>query len=214
MTELSVQDKISGPEQGLLPLDGSYAASLLRRQAMSVQSIPPIIVYKDIAGFPGYRVGDDGSVWSLWKPSFGGWKIGTDWKLLRGGVDKDGYRKLILCFLGQRRCARINILVLEAFRGPRPAGMVAAHRNGDKLDNSLENLRWDTQAGNCADKKVHGTHQAGEKHGMHKLVSSQVSEIRRKRLVGQSLPSLAQEFGITKSAVSSICRRRTWKHIA
>ena len=25
------------------------------------------VEYRDVPGWPGYRVGDDGSVWSLWK---------------------------------------------------------------------------------------------------------------------------------------------------
>jgi len=49
------------------------------------------VEYRDIPGFPGYRAGDDGSVWSLWKKVFGGyrsprWVIGDEWKRLKPGV--------------------------------------------------------------------------------------------------------------------------------
>ena len=34
------------------------------KPAMHDQSITTPVVYKDIPGFPGYRAGDDGSIWS------------------------------------------------------------------------------------------------------------------------------------------------------
>lgn len=36
----------------------------------------------------------------------------------------------------------VHKLVLEAFKGPRPAGRLAAHLNLDKLDNRPSNLSW------------------------------------------------------------------------
>lgn len=47
----------------------------------------------------------------------------------------------------------IHKLVLEAFVGERPSGMQACHGNGDKTDNRLVNLRWDTVKANHRDKK-------------------------------------------------------------
>ena len=47
-------------------------------------------------------------------------------------------------------------LVLEAFVGPCPEGMVACHWNDDPSDNRLENLRWDTEKANQADKMRNG----------------------------------------------------------
>ena len=62
-----------------------------------------------IAGFPRYLIGDNGKVRSLRKN-------GPD-RILIGGRDKDGYRKVILCENGVKRHARVHILVLEAFTG-------------------------------------------------------------------------------------------------
>lgn len=47
-------------------------------------------------------------------------------------------------------------MVLEAFLGPRPKGMVACHIDGDIDNNSITNLRWDTQASNIRDTVLHG----------------------------------------------------------
>lgn len=52
----------------------------------------------------------------------------------------------------------IHQLVLEAFVGPRPEGMVTRHLNGDPADNRVENLAWGTQSENNYDAVRHGTH--------------------------------------------------------
>lgn len=51
---------------------------------------------------------------------------------------------------------RVNVLVLLAFRGPRPSRADACHGNGDPNDNALTNLRWDTRSGNMLDASRHG----------------------------------------------------------
>ncbi len=66
---------------------------------------------------------------------------------------------------GTRRHAHVHHLVLDAFVGPRPDGHYGCHRNGDPSDNRVANLRWDTPAGNSADKRVHGTeHNSNKTH--------------------------------------------------
>ncbi len=177
--------------------------------------------YKLVDGFPGYRIGDDGSVWSRWTlataANGSGWQrrqIGVRWVNLKGGRDRDGYRKVILCDgAGKRRHARVHRLVLEAFVGPQPPGMASAHANGKRDDNRLVNLRWSTQTDNCADKIVCGTSQRGEKHPMAKLTEESVRTIRHRRAAGEALGVLADEYGVLKSAICAVATRRTWKHV-
>lgn len=52
----------------------------------------------------------------------------------------------------------IHRLVLEAFVAPCPDGMEACHNDGDRTNNHISNLRWDTRLGNCQDIIAHGTH--------------------------------------------------------
>lgn len=59
--------------------------------------------------------------------------------------------------------ARVHNLVLEAFVGRRPPGLIACHNNGDHHNNHLSNLRWDTYGSNNLDLVRHGTHWQVEK---------------------------------------------------
>lgn len=187
---------------------------------ISLPIIPRPVEYRPVPGFPGYRVGDDGSVWSCWRLKGcgigrgGKYVMGDSWHQLAGGTDKDGYRKTILCANGRRRYVRIHMLVLEVFVGPRPAGMNSAHENGINTDNRLTNLRWDTQHNNIADKRRHGTHQAGEKHPQSKFTEDQVRQIRRRWAAGESLTALAREFRVPVCTIEAICKRRNWKHVS
>lgn len=62
----------------------------------------------------------------------------------------------------------VHVLVLTAFVGPRPDGMVACHNNGNGKDNRLENLRWDTESANVQDSIRHGTHKETRKTCCHR----------------------------------------------
>ena len=57
----------------------------------------------------------------------------------------------------------VHTLVLEAFVGPRPDGLVCRHRNGNNHDNRLRNLAWGTYAENNRDTVQHGTHKNSQK---------------------------------------------------
>lgn len=74
-------------------------------------------------------------------------------------------------------------------------------------------LRWATRRENMMDKIGHGTMLRGETHGMVKLTEDAVRTIRRLR--GEaSLTELSSRFGVTRSAISAIWRRKTWKWLS
>lgn len=60
--------------------------------------------------------------------------------------------------LPDRRKYKVHHLVLEAFVGPRPDGLVGCHNDGDATNNNASNLRWDTQVENMRDMIKHGAH--------------------------------------------------------
>lgn len=107
-----------------------------------------------IPGHPDYEVSDDGQV-RLWRP----WRGLAVPRAVAQHVNAKGYATLHL----DKTTHRVHRLVLTAFVGPCPEGMEACHNDGDKLNNRLDNLRWDTRDANRADSYAHGTHPAVNK---------------------------------------------------
>jgi DNA-binding MarR family transcriptional regulator len=60
------------------------------------------------------------------------------------------------------------------------------------------------------EQKVH----RGEDHGRHKLTNEQVIYIRQRYAQGGiTQKTLADEFGVSKSAIGLIIINRNWKHL-
>lgn len=110
---------------------------------------------------------------------------------------------------------RVHVLVCSAFHGERPEGMQVAHNNGIRTDNRPENLRWDTAAGNAADRKSHGTNGRGgvrgESNHNAKLTAAKVREIIFLRASGMKRRTLAMIFGVSERTIQKICNGRSWK---
>jgi len=106
-------------------------------------------------------------------------------------------------YLGFGKQSRLHAAILEAFVGPCPAGHEAAHRDGDKHNCALSNLRWATHAENIADKVRHGTCSARRRPN---LGAEDVEEIRRRRGAGESRADVAADFRVTPQTISHATR--------
>src|ERR1700679_2010359 len=101
-------------------------------------------------GYPKYTIGTDGSIWS---------KRSGKWRNLKP-FDSNGHGHLAVVFHdnGRNRHDLVHRLVLLAFVGPCPEGMLCRHYpNQDPSDNRLENLSWATPLQNQHDRKENGT---------------------------------------------------------
>jgi hypothetical protein len=172
--------------------------------------LPSSLVLRDIPGWPNYRAGSDGSIWSRRR-----W---GRWKRLNQTLGKITGRFMVSLFPpaghpGKRKVVSVHRLVLAAFVGPVPSSMVACHNNGDCKDNRPENLRWDTPVANEADKIAHGTNNRGDRNGQAKLDDLAVRAIRGRLSEGVSQRQVAREFEVSQSNVSFIATRKIWSHI-
>lgn len=190
-----------------------------------------MVEYREISGFPSYRVGNDGSVWSLFERSCRGigngsgckHVLGKTWRRLK--ENRSGkYSRVSLYRNGTMFVKQVHQLVLEAFVGPCPDGMEACHYpERDTKNNSLPNLRWDTPKANQVDRLKHGMTGIGEKNGSAKLTWEQVRAIRashpitnghKKRLANGEAARLSKEFGVSLGHIRKIIRHRLWKEPA
>ena len=124
------------------------------------------IEYRSINGFPGYRVGNDGSVWFAWRTCRAGRVLTDRWKLMKQGTHEKGYRYVNLTPPegGKYKTFRVHRLVLGAFIGPCPEGMECRHLNGNRQDNTLGNLAWGTKVENTDDCRRHGSYSTTKRN--------------------------------------------------
>lgn len=178
------------------------------------------VEYRDISGFPGYRVGSDGTVWTAWErfyPKGVGrvgvqYLIGSSWvEMKQNKMGKYGYLDVQLSNGVKSVHFLVHRIVLESFFGPRPEGMECAHEDGNPGNNDIGNLSWKTKKANQADRVRHGTTCRGENHGVAALTNDQAKEIRERELNGESIASLAREFGVSHSVAWKAARGVTYK---
>ena len=77
-------------------------------------------------------------------------------KLLALRLNPGGRLWVRLCKDGEQRVFSVHRLVLMAFVGPCPEGMEGCHNDGNEINNTPSNLRWDTKASNMVDRIRHG----------------------------------------------------------
>lgn len=178
-------------------------------------------IWKPVVGFGGaYEVSSLGRVRSLDRtieqptPSGRGVMV-RRWKgrVLRPvRRERGGYLSVVLSKQSKLTSFLVHELVAAAFLGRRPAGMWVAHNDGNPSNNAVSNLRYDTPAGNHADKLQHGTLLHSEQHHNARLTTEEVQEIRK--LYGtMPLEDLAARYGINKNHAYRIHARKRWSHV-
>lgn len=109
-----------------------------------------------VVGYEGlYEVSDLGEVKTRGRRG--------EWAPKALSTDRNGYKRVTLSKDGKKRGRLVHHLVLEAFVGPKFAGMECRHLNGNPGDNQLENLQWGTSSENSFDVVRHGNNLNAEK---------------------------------------------------
>lgn len=158
----------------------------------------------DFLGFPNYKVGTDGSVWSN-IDRFGKtvpWRKLKPYKIKSGRLSIDLYNKGFV-----KRAVLVHRLVLQAFVGPCPTGMECRHfPDPNPTNNNLENLQWGTHQENMDDRTIHDRTCFEEKS------STWRGDITEERLVEEfnnlkSTVKVARKIGMDRHAVLARLRK-------
>lgn len=102
----------------------------------------------------------------------------------------------------------VHAMVAECFLGQRPIGAEVNHIDGNKQNNSVENLEYVTHASNMAHASRSGLLPRGEGHRCCKLSAADVAAIREKAAQGSTLGTLVAEYRVSKSLLSTIINRK------
>lgn len=159
-------------------------------------------IWKDIEGYEGlYQVSNFGRI-----KSFKSFKS----KILKPSLQSAKYLQITLC-KNEKKSVLMHRLVAKAFIvNPNNLPWVN-HIDGNKLNNNVDNLEWNTEKEDCENKRKRNVIPKGENHGRAKLTEKQVSTI--KELKGQyTYKKLGEMFNVTKYAIYLIYKNKNWKH--
>ncbi len=171
------------------------------------------VTFKDVVGFPGYCVGDDGSIWSCWTNKS---RMRAPYRKMKlPPITRSGYLSVGLTRDRKQIRVMVSTTVLTAFVGPRPEGANALHfPERDITNNRLSNLMWGTHVENQEHRKAQGTYRAGIQIKRAKLDDAKVFEARKRHYLGGQLVSeIAKHFDMTHAGMRSVITGKTWKHV-
>lgn len=134
-------------------------------------------------------------------------------RILKPQDDGSGYMKVRLYKQGKSKFFRVHRVVMRAFIGECPENNEVNHKDGDRANNSLDNLEYMTKSEN----NMHMYRVLGYKRrfiNRKHLTKSQVIQIRELYATNEySQVDLAEKFGMNRNTISNIVRRISWKHI-
>lgn len=151
--------------------------------------------WRHIPGYLGlYEVSDRGRVRSLDRRV--NYRDGRSrfypGQILEASTTPFGYKVVTLSNgKASKQVRTVHRLVCLAFIGPRPPKMDICHRDNNKENNSLENLRYDTREGNLADSKSLATHCGRG----HEIKEPNIPKCQRRCLACSRAKSLLQGQG-------------------
>lgn len=176
-----------------------------------VQEETQIEVWKDIPSYEGmYQVSTFGRVKSLKRK----WVL-EDTILIpnytdeypRYGLSKGKPRKLITY--------RIHYLVAVTFidKDYISKGLTVNHKDGNKLNNNLDNLEIVTYVENLNHARKTGlSPQIGETHTEAKLTKTKAKEIRELSKSGLTRSKIATMFSVSRQTVDNVVNNKIWKN--
>ena len=161
---------------------------------------------------PTYAVTKDGRIFNR---ATGGELTPTDPSLAPAGPDKRHSPQVRLSHGGGlSKSYYVHHIVLETFVGPRPTSQhVAAHKDGNELDNRLVNLGWMTYATMVALRAKCGRTAKGSSHGRAKLTEAQVVKIKRRLIDGDSDAAVGDALGIPRRWINHIRHGNNWADV-
>ena len=115
---------------------------------------------------------------------------------------------------GKKKTFRAHRLVLMAFNPVKGMEQLEVnHKDGNKQNNTLENLEWCTSSENQKHAYKMGLQQArrGEKNNFSKLSEKDIKKIFDLRKQGLTQQKIAEEIGCTRSNISYILNKKTWQ---
>lgn len=153
-----------------------------------------------------YRIDKEGNIYSPYK----NWK-----KLSQQKIDKGYLRVNLRTADGKDKRFMVHRLVLSSFAPIKDLEKYEVnHKDGNKENNSLDNLEWCTSSYNVKHSLIEGLKipAKGERVGGSKLSEEDVKQIWHLLCTSsKSLKEIGNQFGVSKYCIFDIKKQKSWK---
>lgn len=150
-----------------------------------------------------YKISTDGRIMRYWKTR-------RRWQYHTPSPLSGGYLRVHINY----EPIKVHQLVSRMFI-PNPENKETInHKNGNKHDNRVDNLEWNTKSENNINAYAIGLkNNKGSANGRSLLTEQQVLEIRKICKTKEDDAIVAKIYGVKEINISNIRLRYTWKHI-
>ena len=149
--------------------------------------------------------------------NFGNIKNVASGHIRKGYTNKNNpYYKIILSFGGRDKTATIKVhrAVAETFI-PNPSNLPQVnHKDGNKLNNNIDNLEWVSEKQNLIHAVINKLSDSGEESCLSQLTREQINYIRDNCIPYNKnfgCAALAKKFNVDRSTISKIVHDKSWK---
>ena len=133
----------------------------------------------------------------------------------KASINKTGYVYMAFREGGKQKNHYVHRLVAETFVVNPDNKPFVNHKDGDKQNNTVDNLEWVTTAENNQHARDTGlvVTPKGEESKLAVLTNSEVLEIKRQLSEGRKQRDIAHDFNVHYSLISHIKAGRKWGDI-
>lgn len=147
-------------------------------------------------------------------------------KFLNAGINSEGYKSIGLSINKKPKRFNIHRLLMLTFKSNEYFdGAVVNHKDGNKLNNNLDNLEWCTVKENNIHaikiglknleylKNIKRPILKGETNGRSKLKEFQIKEIKELYEKGMFHKDIAKIYNVSRVCITQIINNKKWKHV-
>jgi hypothetical protein len=123
----------------------------------------------------------------------------------------DGYKRVVLSEKNKPKSFFVHRLVMETFNPTNDKTLQINHKDGNKLNNNIDNLEWCTCKENINHAYKLGLCLTGENATNAKLTNLDAQNIRLNHSKGETIKDLANLYSVCGETIRCIIKNKTYK---